>query len=343
MRRILVIAPSWLGDIIMSQALLKALKSLHPSCEITVYAPAYALPVVARMKEAAHAIENPFGHGQLLLMKRWQEGRKLRKLGFDTCFVLPNSIKSALVPFFAGIPDRRGFKGEGRYFLLSSMRCNKNDYPRMADRYVALAFAKDQVRRASDLPKWELPALELREPSPELLSRLKLDFGKPALALGCGASYGPAKIWPAEYFAEVCKWWVRKTGGLCIAFGTKSDAAAANAVEKALSGEALSHFRNIAGLTKVDEALDLLGKCGAAVCNDSGLMHTAAAAGVPQADIFGSTSATYTPPLSNKAACIESSEPCRPCFERTCPKGTYACLRGISPERVIKALGSVMK
>ncbi|MGN0908193.1 MAG: lipopolysaccharide heptosyltransferase II [Succinivibrio sp.] len=342
MHRILIIAPSWLGDIIMSQALMKALKAQCPSCEITAYAPAYALPVIARMKEVSHAIENPFGHGELLLRKRWSEGRRLRKLGFDTCFVLPNSLKSALVPFFAAIPDRRGFKGEGRFILLNNMRTNKADYPRMADRYVALAYPRDQVRRASDLPKWEFPSLELKKPSEELLSRLGLDFSKPALALGCGASYGPAKIWPAGHFAQVCRWWAGRTGGQCIAFGTKSDAKAAAAVGAALDGATAPHFRNIAGFTKVDEALDLLGMCSAAVCNDSGLMHTAAAAGVPQADIFGSTSATYTPPLSEKAACIESSEPCRPCFERTCPKGTYACLRGISPQRVIEALEEVM-
>lgn len=343
MRRILVIAPSWLGDIIMSQALMKALKSLDPSCEITAYAPAYALPVIARMKEVSRAIVNPFGHGQLLLKKRWQEGRRLRAMGFDECYVLPNSLKSALVPFFAGIPKRLGFKGEGRYLLLNVMRKNKNDYPRMADRYVALAYPMDKVRCSKELPAWERPSLELRAPSPELLAKLKLDFSKPALALGCGASYGPAKIWPPEHFAAVCRWWAREMGGQCIAFGTKSDAAAAAAVGAALDEETAPFFRNIAGFTKVDEALDLLGRCGAAVCNDSGLMHTAAAAGVPQADIFGSTSAAYTPPLSDRAAVIESGEPCRPCFERTCPKGTYACLRGITPERVIKALGSVMR
>jgi heptosyltransferase-2 len=343
MHRILIIAPSWLGDIIMSQALMKTLKAMEPSCEITVYAPAYSLPVIARMDEVSRAIVNPFKHGQLQIMKRRAEGRKLKPLGFDTCFVLPNTIKSALVPFFAGIPDRCGFKGEGRWILINSMRTNKNDYPRMADRYVALAYPMDKVRSSRDLPRWEYPSLRLEEPSEGLISRLGVDFSKPALALGCGANYGPAKIWPPEHFAAVCKWWAEKTGGQCIAFGTKSDEAAAAAVEKALDPGVRENFRNIAGMTKIDEALDLIGKCSAAVCNDSGLMHTAAAAGVPQADIFGSTSATYTPPLSDKAACIESSEPCRPCFERTCPKGTYACLHGITPQRVIEALEEVMK
>lgn len=343
MRRILIIAPSWLGDIIMSQGLIKTLKAQDPSCEITVYASAYAIPVLERMKEVSKTIVNPFGHGQLLLGKRISEGHRIRAMKFDSCFVLPNSIKSALVPFFAGIPDRRGFKGEGRWLLLNDMRTHKKLFPRMADRYVALAFDKRKVKSATDLPKWEYPSLEIRKPSERLLTRLGLDFTKPVLAIGCGASYGPAKIWPAEYFAYVVKWWAENYGGQILGFGAKRDIVSVNAVENNLDPKTAKSFRNISGHTSIDEALDLIGSCTAAVCNDSGLMHTVAAAKVPQVDIFGSTSTIYTPPLSPLATCIESTEDCHPCFERVCPKGTYACLRGITPQRVINELRELLK
>ncbi len=341
MRRILIIAPSWLGDIIMSQCLLKLLKKRDPSCRIDVYAPAYAHPIIRRMPEADGIIENPFAHHEFAFIKRRREGIKLRAARYDEAYILPNSWKSALVPFFARIPLRIGFKGESRYLLINSMRSNKKDYPRMADRYAALAWPLDQVTSSATLPAYEFPTLTTLPPSEELLARLKITPGRPMLALGCGANYGPAKLWPVEYFARVCDWWTGR-GGQVLALGSKKDIPTVAAIASKLKAETAPYFNDIAGKTSLDEALDLTGACQAAICNDSGLMHTVAAAGVPQADIFGSTSTVYTPPLSEKAVCVESDESCHPCFERRCPKGTYECLRGIKPERVIAALEEVL-
>ena len=222
MRRILIIAPSWLGDIIMSQCLLKLLKKRDPSCRIDVYAPAYAHPIIRRMPEADGIIENPFAHHEFAFIKRRREGIKLRAARYDEAYILPNSWKSALVPFFARIPLRIGFKGESRYLLINSMRSNKKDYPRMADRYAALAWPLDQVTSSATLPAYEFPALKTLPPSEELLARLKITPGRPMLALGCGANYGPAKLWPVEYFARVCDWWTGR-GGQVLALGSKKD------------------------------------------------------------------------------------------------------------------------
>lgn len=337
MQHALIIMPSWLGDIIMSQSLLKTLKKLHPDCTLDAYAPAYAMPVLERMKELSGLIVNPFPHGEFALKKRFSEGRMLKKRGYDTCFVLPNSLKSALPAFFAGIPDRRGFKGESRYLLLNHIRTNKNDYPRMVDRYVALAYDKDEVASSADLPAFEYPALEILPPEKDLLERLSLSLERPLLALGCGANYGPAKLWPVESFAAVSDWWIGR-GGAILGLGTQKDAPTVQAIRQALKDPETPYFYDISGQTTIAEALDLTGACRAAVCNDSGLMHTVAAAGVPQVDVFGSTSTIYTPPLSEKACCLESTQPCHPCFKRTCAHGTYACLKEITPESVISRL-----
>lgn len=337
MKKILIIAPSWLGDIIMSQSLLKLLKAQDPQCIIDVYAPAYTLPILERMEEIDNVIINPFAHGTFDLKKRYAEGRKLSKNHYDSVFVLPNSLKSALIALFAGIPDRRGFKGESRYLILNNMRSNKQDFPLMVERYAALAFSKDKVKTAKDLPIIPNPKLITKSVSSELLTKLSLSLERPLLALGCGANYGPSKLWPVENFAEISNRWVEQ-GGAILALGSKKDEVTVNAIASHIKTENLPYFYNIAGKTNLTEALDLVGACTAAVCNDSGMMHTVAAADVPQACIFGSTSTGYTPPLSDKAICLESTQPCHPCFARTCKYNSYACLKEITPNMVWKAL-----
>ncbi|HAH71193.1 MAG TPA: lipopolysaccharide heptosyltransferase II [Succinivibrionaceae bacterium] len=342
MQRVLIITPSWLGDIIMMQSLLKTIRAKNPSCIIDVYAPSYAMPILHRMDEINGFLINPFAHGQFDLLKRFKEGLRLKQGHYDTCFVLPNSLKSALPAFFAGIPDRRGFKGESRYLLLNHLRTNKQDYPRMVDRYVALAYSQKEVSCSKDLPAFPYPKLKILPPEEKLLQRLRISLDRPLLALGCGANYGPAKLWPVEYFAYVSTWWIEK-GGAVLGLGTLKDAPTIEKVRNSIADPAkLAYFYDIAGKTDIEEALDLTGACKAAVCNDSGLMHTAAAAGVAQVDIFGSTSTVYTPPLSEKACCVESDEPCHPCFKRTCRFGTYACLKKITPDLVIRKLEALL-
>ncbi|HIV14918.1 MAG TPA: lipopolysaccharide heptosyltransferase II [Candidatus Avisuccinivibrio pullicola] len=335
----LLISPSWLGDLIMAQSLFKVLKQQDPEGSLTVYAPKYLLPLLERMREVDDTITNPFAHGEFNLTARWADGRRLRQYGFDRVFVLPNSLKSALPAWFAGIPERIGFKGESRYLLLNRMRKDKDAFPRMVERYVALAYP--EVKSAPDLPSFDYPSLEVKAPSPELLERLGLDLSRPLLTLGCGANYGPAKLWPPEYFAKVCEFFIRR-GGAVLGSGTKKDTPTVHAIMTYLPEDVLPYFHDISGKTSLTEALDLTGASAMAVCNDSGMMHTVAAAGLPQVCIFGSTSTGYTPPLSDKAICLESDEPCHPCFERTCRFGTYACLKKLTPEMVIAQMEKLL-
>ena len=337
MQNFLVIMPSCLGDIIMAQSLLMTLKKEYTDCHIDVYAPAYSLPILSRMPQIDGKIINPFAHGEFRLADRFREGRMLSRHGYSSVFVLPNSFKSALIAFFACIKDRRGFKGESRYILLNNMRSNKKDFPMMVERYNALAYDKSRVATHADLPEIPYPKLTLRQPSRELITRLHLKLDRPLLALGCGANYGPAKLWPVGYFASVCDFWT-SNGGAVLALGTAGDAKTVASIRNKVNRTTLGYFYDIAGKTSLTEALDLVGICRAAVCNDSGLMHTVAAADVPQVCIFGSTSTGYTPPLSTKAVCLEATESCHPCFARTCRFNTYACLKNLRPEAVISEL-----
>lgn len=337
--RILVIAPSWLGDLVMSQSLYKAIKKANPDATIDLYALKWMFPIIKRMDEVNNVIENPFAHGSFDFLKRKNEGMKLRSK-YDKAIILPNSWKSALVPFFAGVKERCGFIGESRYFLLNDYRNNKKDFPLMVERYSALAFSKDSVKTAQDLPNILYPSLKTQEPSCSLLEKLNLSLSRPLLALGCGANYGPSKLWPPAYFAEVADKWIEK-GGAVLGIGSKNDIPTVNKIKERIDVRNLSYFYDIAGKTNLVEALDLTAKAAAAVCNDSGLMHLVAAVGVPQVAIFGSTSTGYTPPLSDRAVCLESDEPCHPCFERTCKFKTYACLKKITPNLVIEQLAKL--
>ncbi len=334
--RVLVIAPSWIGDLVMSQCLYKKIRALHPGARIDVMAPKWCLGVLERMPEADGKILMPVGHGKLALGERYRLGRELRAAKYDAAYVLPNSFKSALIPFFAKIPVRRGWIGESRYFVLTSYRKNKKDFPLLTARYASLAVSNDEAPRQADLGEIPDPALITREPDPAAArEKFGIDAGAPALGLCPGAEYGPAKKWPPEYYAAVAARYLAGDGAREVwIFGSEKDRPAAAEVTKALPEELRPRAHTLAGLTSIAEAADLLAKCRLVLCNDSGLMHVSAAAGARVAAVFGSTSTAYTPPAGRNALLVESAEPCHPCFKKQCRYGTFACLRNITPDEV---------
>ena len=162
---ILIVGPSWVGDMVMAQTLFQCLKQRHPECEIDVLAPEWSRPILERMPEVRKALSFPLGHGALELATRRKIGKSL-KGQYDQAILLPNSLKSALVPFFAGIPKRTGWRGEFRYGLLNDVRkLDKQRYPLMIERFMALAYAP-----GADLPKpYRAPICRLTrkaEPAP---------------------------------------------------------------------------------------------------------------------------------------------------------------------------------
>jgi heptosyltransferase-2 len=331
MRRILVVAPSWIGDTVLAQPLLKLLHARHADTLIDVLAPPWTLPLLQRMPEVRHAISSPFGHGDLKIGERRRLGSKLRATGYDQAIVLPNSFKSALVPFFAGIPLRTGYVGEMRWGMINdTRRLDKQARPLMVDRFAALAAP------AGEMLSHPLPPARLQVADDKrlvTLHKLALDTQAPAVALCPGAEYGPAKHWPAAYFAELARR-LNSRGCDVWVVGSGKEAALGAEVE-ALSNSACT---NLCGKTSLDEAVDVLSSASLAVSNDSGLMHIAAALGIPLIALYGSSSPGFTPPMSDDAIILKLDLPCSPCFKRQCPLGHFNCMKQLTPESVFNAI-----
>ena len=327
MPKILIVSPGWIGDTLLAQPLFARLKQKLPGVVIDALAPARTAPVLRRMPEIGEVIEAPFGHGELKLSARWRLGRSLGARGYDEAIVLPNTFKSALVPFFAGIPLRAGFVGELRYGLLNlAHKLDEKRTPLMAERYAQLA------EKPGDAPARPLLATRLRTDEANLviaLGRLGLSKAKPIAAFCPGAEYGPSKRWPARHFASLAKGLVEKGYAVWL-FGSEKDRDIGEEIARASGGAAT----NLCGRTDLETAVDLLSVAKIAVSNDSGLMHVAAAVGVPVVALYGSSSPEHTPPLG-KSRIARIAIECSPCFARECPLGHFKCMNDLTPERVL--------
>ena len=316
---------------VLAQSLFKVLKQRHPGSTLDVLAPRWTLPLLDRMPEVRRAAESPVTHSDLKLGDRRRLGRKLAQEGYDQAIVLPNTFKSALTPFFAGIPVRTGYIGELRHWLLNDARkLDEKRFPQLAQRYAALALP-----RGEPLPL-PLPTLALRVDEAErraIMGRLGLDRGRPAAALCPGAEFGPAKRWPARHFAELAQG-LAAHGCAVWLIGSQNDRQTGAEIEQAAGGVC----RNLCGETTLTEAIDLLASCSLVVSNDSGLMHVAAALGRPLVALYGSSSPAYTPPLSADARILKLDLPCSPCFQRECPLGHFNCMMQLTPDKVLAAV-----
>jgi heptosyltransferase-2 len=328
--RILVVAPSWIGDTIMMQPLLMRLKAQQPDAQIHVLAPAWSAPLLGRMPEVAATIANPFAHGQFDWSGRQALGRRLAADGFSAAYVLPNSWKSALVPWFADIPRRIGYRGEARYVLLNDRRrLDKAALPRLVDRYAALAGP----------PEGTTPNPRLSSTAEQqLAARTALDLpldGAPVVFCP-GAEYGPAKRWPTHHFATLARRLASADFPVWIV-GSAKDAPVGAEIARLAAGTAL----DLCGRTNLEQAIDLIAGARAVVSNDSGLMHVAAALDRPLVALYGSSSPTYTPPLSSRATILALALDCSPCFKRECPLSPpdqMRCLEDLAPDSVLAAM-----
>ncbi len=336
--KILIVGPSWVGDMLMSQCLYIALKQGDPSVAIDVLAPAWSKPLLAAMPEVDQALELPLGHGQVDLAKRRKLGHELRENNYDRAILLPNSWKSALIPWFAKIPIRSGWRGEMRYGLLNDLTVlDKQAYPLMVQQFVALAVSANQRKPTplSDIPK---PSLQLQAKQQQVVrEKFDIDEDRPLLALCPGAEFGIAKRWPPEYYAQVAK--ERIEGGeTVLIFGSDSDQAVGAKILAELPEALRKHCRNLAGQTTLEEAIHGLSLADYVVSNDSGLMHIAAALNKPLVAIYGSTSPAFTPPLNEHSEIVSLDVDCGPCFKRECPLKHNKCLQDLAPSKVLLAL-----
>jgi heptosyltransferase-2 len=328
--KVLVVGPSWVGDMVMAQSLFQVLHQRFPGIAIDVLAPAWSQALLTRMSEVREAITMPLGHGVLGLSTRYRLGRELRSHGYDWAVVLPNSFKSALVPYWAGIPRRTGYLGELRWGLLNdARRLDKTRLPMTVQHFAALGLAPGEAL-PEDLP---LPALRVDPAGVEVtLIRLGLSYPERLLALCPGAEYGSAKRWPVEHFATLARAYL-KAGWRVWLCGSSKDVELARAIAEAAPG-----CVNLAGRTRLEEVIDLMALATAVVSNDSGLMHIAAALDRPLVALYGSSDPGFTPPLSPRAEVMRLGLPCSPCFERECPLGHLNCLRGLTPAQVLARL-----
>ncbi len=333
--KILVIGPSWVGDTVLAQPLFKRLHEKHGNLKLDVLAPAWTLPLLERMPEVSEGLASPLGHGELKLAQRWRLAQGLKARQYDQAIVLPNSFKSALIPRLAGIRLRTGFVGEARHALLNdARRLDAKALPLMAERFAHLADARDEPLRRP-LPQ---PALSVSPAARDaLLARLTLRTDPPVACFCPGAEYGPAKRWPAEHFASLAAR-LADHGWQVWLIGSPKDRAIGAEIER-LSG---GRCRDLCGDTGLAEAVDLLSAAQVVVSNDSGLMHVAAALDRPMLALYGSSSPSFTPPLSPHAEVVKLDLPCSPCFERECPLGHFKCMRDLGPERIFGHLSRIV-
>ncbi|WP_278443350.1 lipopolysaccharide heptosyltransferase II [Pseudomonas oryzihabitans] len=335
---ILIIGPSWVGDMVMAQTLFVCLKRQYPDCQIDVLAPEWSRPLLERMPEVREALSFPLGHGAFELATRRRIGQQLRGR-YDQAILLPNSLKSALVPYFAGIPKRTGWRGEMRFGLLNDIRTlDKARYPLMIERFMALAHAP-----GAELPKpYPEPRLAIDPASRDAaLERFGLSLDRPVLALCPGAEFGEAKRWPAEHYAVVADARLRQ-GWQVWLFGSQKDASGGEEIREWVTPGFEEDVCNLSGRTSLAEAIDLLSCASAVISNDSGLMHVAAALDRPLVAVYGSTSPGFTPPLASQVEVVRLGLECSPCFDRTCRFGHYDCLRLLQPSLVQDALGRLV-
>lgn len=328
-KRALIVGPAWIGDLMMSHTLIRELSERQGIEAIDVIAPPWSHPLLHRMPGVRKALELNIAHGELGLGKRRAFGKSLNGQ-YDIAYVCPNSFKSALVPWWAGIPERHGWLGEQRYLLLNHILKKPKQFERLVDRYQALALGRTDGKRPPALQ----PRLVCDDSTVEaLFTKQKLSRDRPILALCPGAAFGNSKQWPIDRYARVAEAYLTR-GWHVMVFGSKNEAEQGEAIRKATGGRAIS----LCGQLTLAESVDVMSRTDMVLTNDSGLMHMAAALGKPLVAIYGSSDPRYTPPLSSTAKILRHPLPCSPCFERTCPLGHHDCMKSISVAQVMDAL-----
>ncbi len=318
---ILVVAPSWIGDFVISQSLFKYLKLNNKNCLIDVVIRDNLVPIANKMSQINRKLVLDVPHGSLGIFYRYRLAKELRNYSYHKAYILTNSFKSAIIPWLAHIPIRVGYIGEMRYGLINKRFSEKKFETSMVNRFLKLA---DSVYKEDLLPELTLD----EETNKEVISKFNIDTSKKNIFLCPDAEYGPAKRWPSEKWYELAK--ILDSLNYKVYFLGKSD----------LGFENLSLLSNVTSLinkTTVDETIYLLSIADLVISNDSGLMHVASAVSTKTLAIFGSTSPKYTPPLTKKgfSKIAYHNVDCSPCFKRKCPYGHLKCLNEIEVDEIM--------
>ena len=329
--KVLICAPAWLGDMVMTHSLIQVLS--RRGYEVHVLAPLWNVALLECMPEVTKRMELPITHGELKLKCRYQLGQQLRQESYAQAIVCQNSFKSALIPYFARIPRRTGWLREGRSLLLNDGRkLHPASLPLMVQRYVALAYDKEEVWDIHQIPypRLQVQAINIAA----ILDKYHVTATPKILALSPGAAFGSTKQWPSEYYAKVAIQKIAEGWQIWL-FGSAQDQAITQNIMQLTQQQCI----NLAGQLSLFETASLIAKATVFVGNDSGLLHVAAALGIPVIGIYGSTSPEFTPPLSHHARVLALTDlACRPCFQRNCQYGHLQCLWGIKPDQILAVL-----
>lgn len=336
-QRSLLVAPQWIGDAVMSEPLLARLAARGE--RVTVAALPWVAPVYRAMPTVDAVEELPFAHGRLDWSARRALGRRWRGR-FDRAYVLPNSLKAALLPWFAGVPLRIGYHGEGRYGLLNRRLPNPGGRPPMVAFYSGLA-GEVSATEAAARPRMSFPDRKL-----DAVTAAAGVARGAYFAFAPGAEYGPAKCWPAAHYADLAARLHGRHAQPVLLLGSPKEQALCEEVAALANARHPGACRVLAGPLALIDAMALIAAARGVASNDSGMMHVAAAFGVPQVAFYGSTSPLHTPPLNARAQVLwlkdELALDCAPCFERVCRFGHTRCLNEISPARADEALGRAL-
>lgn len=333
--KILVVGPSWVGDSVMAQTLYKRIKKELPSSQIDVISPHWSLALLERMPEVCKKIVSPFSHGETKLLERYRLGQGLKKENYDRAIVLTNSLKSSLIPYFARIGVRTGWLGEFRYGLINDIRSSKKlKKSLMIEKFAALSLYEENY----SIENLTFPELEINfDNQRNFLEEFSIDYSKNTMAICPGAEFGPSKRWPAEYYAEIAKFYVNK-GWNVLCIGSKNDEDIGIEIGSLNNLGCNESFINLIGKTSLQDAIDILAFTEKVVTNDSGLMHISAAVKTPLVALYGPSSPEYTPPLISKKKILRKTQGYEKVRYGSNEKGYHQSLLDIKPEEVLDAL-----
>jgi heptosyltransferase-2 len=328
--RILCKEANWLGDIVMSLPTITALHSLRPDAEITVLVQQSYAPLFRFVEGVQDVIGYSFNSGTRSVVEKLVLTGKLREGQFDLSILLPNSFESALLAYLAKIPKRYGYARDGRQLLLThkiSATQERRDM-HQAEYYFELA------RQAGFQGEMPLPKLSVPAGDRAKIRTFLAEKGLPADAryavFAPFAAYGESKEWGLQNYIDLAKKCREEFGFHPVLVGTEDD----KLKQRQLPPDFADGMLNLCGVTSLEQLVRVLATANLFVGNDSGAMHVSAATGTPTLGIFGSTSPEKTCPLGARAAFIASPVPCRPCFERVCPKNDFKCMTAVSVDDV---------
>ena len=334
--KILIRATNWIGDAIMTTPAVRTIRRNFPQAEISILVHPWVADVFSASPDVDKIILYHKKTEHRGISGIWRLSRELKKNGFDLAILLQNAFEAALIAYLSAIPLRAGYRRDLRGFLLTHPVNIPWDRKKVHQVYYYQGLLNDLGLQ----PGPDELFLAVQKQDKEKAERLFLDKTQngPLIGLNPGASYGPAKRWPAEKYAELAMKLREKFKARIAVFGTKDDRKAALLIKKSCEGQII----DLTGRTSLSKAMALIDSCAVFVTNDSGLMHVAAALKTPLVAVFGSTNPVTTGPFSPNATILRKELPCSPCMQTHCKKNAFACMEKITADEALSEVEKLL-